>query len=58
MKAFGPPKFKFHARVKECHFVNFLEWAEKAMPPSHQELECKTRESPFLKVISDKVHIF
>ena len=27
MKSFGPKKFKFHPRVKKCHFGNFSEWA-------------------------------
>jgi hypothetical protein len=24
--------FKFHARVKKCHFGNFSEWAGMAVP--------------------------
>ena len=25
-------KFKFHSRVKKCHFGNFSEWAGMAVP--------------------------
>ena len=32
MKSFGPKKFKFHPRVKKCHFGNFSEWAGMAVP--------------------------
>ena len=32
IKAFGPKKYKFHAGVKKCHFGNFSERAEMAMP--------------------------
>jgi hypothetical protein len=31
-KTFGPKKLKFHAWIKKCHFGNFSEWAEMAVP--------------------------
>ena len=34
MMSFGSKNFKLHARVKKCHFGNFLEWAGMAEPVS------------------------
>jgi hypothetical protein len=51
MKAFGPPKIKFHAGAYKCHFGNFPERAGMAVSTGPQKGLIR-----FQKIFSFGVH--